>query len=68
MKIHRIKSNYRYIIYEIKNDYYLVDLYDYWWLTILFSFSGWFLYHKAYLLSEEEYLKFEFKKKRKLIH
>lgn len=55
MKIHRIKHNYRYIIYEIKDDYYLVDLYDHWWLTILFPFLGWFLYHKAYPLTKEEF-------------
>lgn len=66
MKINRIKSNYRYIIYEITGKYYLVDFYDKWWITILFPFLGWFLYHKAYLLSKEEYLKFEFKKKKKV--
>lgn len=57
MKIHRIKYNWRYLIYEIKNDYYLVDTYDHGWVVMLFPFLGWFLYHKAYLITEDDFLK-----------
>lgn len=66
MKIHRIKLNYRYITYEINNDYYLVDLYDQWWLTILFPFLGWFLYHKAYPLTKEEFEELNIKDKKNI--
>ena len=66
MEVYRIKHNYRYIIYKIRNDYCLVDLYDHWWLTILFPFLGWFLYHKAYLLDNDDLQKFNMISKRKL--
>lgn len=64
--MYRIKHNYRYIIYKIKNDYCLVDLYDHCWLTILFPFLGWFLYHKAYFLDNDDLQKFNMISKRKL--
>lgn len=66
MEVYRIKHNYRYIIYKIKNDYCLVDLYDHCWLTILFPFLGWFLYHKAYFLDNDDLQKFNMISKRKL--
>lgn len=63
MKVHRIKRNWRYVIYEIGNrgDYYLVDVYDHWW-AIFFPSAVWFVYHKAYPLTHHQFCKLNVKK------
>lgn len=65
MEAYQIKNNYRYLIYKNGDtgEHYLIDSFEYWWITILFPFLVWHLPYKAYSLTEEECSKFKIKKR-----
>lgn len=65
MNVYRIKGNYRYLLYEKEQKYFLVDTQDHFLLTLLFPICTWFLYHKVYELSEEAFTHFQVHKQKK---